>query len=510
MSKLSRRTFLKLMGHGSACLSIGGIAALSRIARTAAAQTQKASASEWEYYYPDKHDPEAWEVFYPGKYNAEDAKFLKEFNADLDQINNNKGNINIKDLVSGKLEGKPWVGRVTEVTRDNMTTIANTYAGNNPLFTNRQYAKKTKYGEMAFPMVVTPSFFPSIHAAGSGGLGDYMVGDPHNNVIKFCKPVYEGDKLFTVYDEKHCIDITPGTGSQYRTFALTGSGRIFNQKGELVAEGANTMKEAFRRHKDPAKRNKDGKPQLEDHGWWERKAHIYTDEDWEKIIGIWKNEKIQGSKALYWDDVEIGDEPGPYSTAPIIPAEETAIMMNAPQLAIDIKKNILDPKAFAKMVKNKEGIYVMPENREKKPASGPQFGMEAPSGDRAVCQNAVAAKFAAGMLLNWIGDQGWLQKFGWVIIPKSRYDLTVIPETPKECYPALFDNKYPYLDKVPYYKGCCAFWHTMEGDIFNILTYVTDKYKKDGEYFVDLIWWVQTIDKYLVEEGFATVKLPKK
>jgi len=40
--------------------------------------------------------------------------------------------------------------------------------------------------------------------------------------------------------------------------------------------------------------------------------------------------------------------------------------------------------------------------------------------------------------------------------------------------------------------------------------YVFDKYSKNGEYFVDLIWWIETLDKDLILEGFATVKLALK
>jgi hypothetical protein len=75
--------------------------------------------------------------------------------------------------------------------------------------------------------------------------------------------------------------------------------------------------------------------------------------------------------------------------------------------------------------------------------------------------------------------------------------------------PTLFD-KYPYMDKVPYLRGCRAAWHALEGDLVICRGYVTDKYTQNNEYFVDLTFWCQTFDKYLVEEGFATVKLPKK
>jgi hypothetical protein len=73
--------------------------------------------------------------------------------------------------------------------------------------------------------------------------------------------------------------------------------------------------------------------------------------------------------------------------------------------------------------------------------------------------------------------------------------------------PALFD-KYPY--KVPYMRGCRAAWHAMEGDLIISRAYVTNKYQIGSDYFVDLAWWCQTFDNYLIEEGNTTVKLPKK
>jgi hypothetical protein len=137
---------------------------------------------------------------------------------------------------------------------------------------------------------------------------------------------------------------------------------------------------------------------------------------------------------------------------------------------------------------------------------------------RALVQNSLAAKFAAGMITNWMGDNGWLQRVHWDImeLPPGSEDFisfnedpTRIPEIPMELRPALFD-KYPYLEKVPYMRGCRAAWHCMEGDLIISRAYVTNKYQIGNEYFVDLSWWCHTFDNYLIEEGSATVKLPKK
>jgi hypothetical protein len=241
---------------------------------------------------------------------------------------------------------------------------------------------------------------------------------------------------------------------------------------------------------------------------------------------MWKNEWVRGDRVLYWDDVEIGDEPTPTACGPVLSEEETRIIMDAPLWCTEIKKNMLDPKTREKMVKNNQGIYVLPEYREKKAGSGGASGHgagatasvdpDAPkeirnTDGRALLQNAVCSKFAAGMLLNWMGDEGWLQRIHWDImapggpaIPKS-----LIPPLTREIMPPLFD-KFPYLEKVPHMKFKRASWHPLEGDLVISKGYVVDKYKNGGEYYVDVIWWCETFDKYIIEEGSATIELPKK
>jgi acyl dehydratase len=494
-----------------------------------------------------------WEFYHPCQYDVDDAKVLNEFYAELDKINK-RGEVNVGDLVAGKLAGTPGVDRTTKISPDSMMTIAKANVGTNPLFMDRDYARKTTYSDrIAFPLIISLEVMPAMPK--TKGIGDYMVVSSHNDTNSYYKPVYEGDTLYTLIDEQRCIDITPAEGSFYRTFSMRGSARVFNQKGELVAEGANVLRESFRRHKDKAKRNPDGAHAWESPDWWSRMPYVYTDKDWETIIGIWKNEKVRGAEPLYWDEVKVGDELAPTAVGPLILNTQMDMSFTPPQYAIDIKKNVLDPAVFPKMVKNKLGIYVLPEYLEKKTGGGPEMpggqggapgggpgggqaggpgGAQAPAASnpmmaqpktkeiairdgRAVFQNSVAAKFAAGMICNWMGDQGWLQRIGWDIMadppgsdPSIDYDAfpTRIPVIPRQYMPPLFD-KFPYLEKVPRMRGIRAAWHVLENDLVICRAYVTSKYQNKGEYFVDLSWWDETLDHYLVEEGFATVKLPK-
>ena len=163
----------------------------------------------------------------------------------------------------------------------------------------------------------------------------------------------------------------------------------------------------------------------------------------------------------------------------------------------------------------------MPQNRGWVPSDlGPNPVTEeiALRDGRSTFQNSVAAKLAAGMICDWMGDDGWLRKVGWNImeIPMGsdasinyQEHPTLIPNIPGKYYPDLFD-KYPYMAKVPFMWGCRAGWHVLENDLIICNAYVTAKYQKGSEYFVDLTWWDTTFDGYMVQEGFATVKLPKK
>jgi acyl dehydratase len=559
MVKLSRRRFIQVLGGSAAAMGMG-----MKLPVNAWSQAAGTSGRKWS----------DWEFYKPGQYDEADAKVLNDFFAELGAITKSGKNINASDVISGKVvstQAGPG-GRGTKITPDSMATIARANVNDNPLFMDRECAKKSKYGaQFAFPMISSQEVMPAMPK--SKGIGDYMVVSSHNDTNSYYKPFYEGDTLYAVTDEQHCTDVTPTQGSYYRTFVMSGHCRVYNQKGELVSEAANVLRESFRRHKDKSKRNSDGAHAWESPDWWNRPRYQYTDKDWDNIISMWKKEKVRGAETLYWDEVKVGDTLTPRAIGPLILSEESDMAMSVPQYAIDIKKSVLDPNVFPTMKKNKYGIWVLPEYLEKKPrgAGGPGGGMpEMPGGQgipggqvtpqgaegaqesadglrrtggqespmavssamgampttkeianrdgRAVFQNSVAAKFAAGMICNWMGDNGWLQRVGWDIMdipPGSdksinfQKDPTIIPSIPRNLFPALFD-KYPYMEKVASMKDKRANWHVLENDLVICNAVVTSKYQQGGDYFVDLTWWDITLDNYIVQEGFATVKLPKR
>ncbi len=505
----SRRDFLELLAGGSVAFAAArlGLSERSWAQSTVPEDTHLADGDEWEFYKP-------------GVYDEDDRKILQAFQAKLDKLHS-RGKLSFADIVSQKPD-VTWGLNIRpgfEITHEYMLQQADRFGGGTPWFSDKISDEGSDgYPQgivhMALPCVVVDEYMPHMPP----GIGDYMVVSGWNGTTSFYKPVYESDKLYSVVDEQHFQDITPPAGSKYRTFLMSGWGRVFNQKGELVAEGANVLKESYRRHRDKNKRNRNGIRAWESPDWWhQHPAHMYTDRDWETILALWKSEKRPGAKPLYWDDVKVGDQPQPTADSPILAEVQTNIMGYVPQWVTDLKRDMLDPDYFKTLVKNSQGIYVPPQHLNKgvdTEPPGPGMAEMPPEhanrDGRSVVGNSFCAKLAAVMIYNWMGDYGWVERLGWDIMPKPPgYPDSVIPPLPRAGMPALFD-KYPYLEKVPSLKDRRAESHPLEGDVIVNRGYVTDKYKKGEDYFADLVWWCETIDSIIVQEGFATVKLPKR
>jgi hypothetical protein len=67
-----------------------------------------------------------------------------------------------------------------------------------------------------------------------------------------------------------------------------------------------------------------------------------------------------------------------------------------------------------------------------------------------------------------------------------------------------------FLEKIPKMKHRYVNAHGLTGDLAIVKSCVYDKYIRDGEFLVELGWWVESIDGYIWEEGGATVRLPSK
>lgn len=466
-------------------------------------------------------------ILYPGVYTEREKILVQKYIADNRAIEA-RGEIDVKALISGKLpKDTPGVGPTIVATEAMVRYNNQKYDPENPILNVVEYAKKLGYRNiLAYPTFAAHDDTFMVPYPGKAR-DTLLVSDLNHNVTNY-KPVYPGDTLYLVSNSRHVTDLTPPEGSIYRSVAIQSSGSIYNQRGEKVSdvifrvtEGVKIYKEAGKAPKNPGFMDFWEAPD-----WKKRAAHYYTDKDWEFIKGIWSKEKRQSATPLYWEDVKIGDEPAWTVDGPI----EASVNPTPPWGmgaggSRSMKKEIMDPQVFKTMIRGEnDGIYRLPNRADYVPAipatAGCPGGASCPGGpppagaidtqdihkqaeDRAILINYMGRDFAIRHLNNWMGDRGWLYNIRWSIMdPRSHaaYGKTV-PVNPQA---------ERYLDRVPKMKGKYVSTHGMTKDVAIVKSYVYDKYSRDGEFFVDLVWWVETIEGDIWEEGGATVRLPSK
>ena len=115
--------------------------------------------------------------------------------------------------------------------------------------------------------------------------------------------------------------------------------------------------------------------------------------------------------------------------------------------------------------------------------------------------------YAIRHLSDWMGDSGRLHSISWGALYTK--DMVV----PGEPGPVVNPETDTYRDKVPkdLLKAPNVLGEGKGDNKFVIIrSYVHDKFVRDGEFFVELIWWIDTISGDNSGEGRATVKLPSR
>jgi hypothetical protein len=298
---------------------------------------------------------------------------------------------------------------------------------------------------------------------------------------------------------------------------------VYNQRGEKINDTTWRVTESLKTYKDGKRPEKMGFPEMwEAPDWMARPAHVYTDADWDFIRGLWAKEKRRGAEPLYWEDVSVGDQPTWTVDGPI----DESLAPSAPYGlgtggSRTLRKEIMDPATFATMVRGEDGVYRLPNKDDYVPAvpdGVKPFFMVDPEGEtndaavdtqgihkagagRGVLINFLGRELAVRHINDWMGDKGWLQNIRWGIMPAEAHAALgkIVPKDPGCEY---------FLGKVPFMAGKHALAHGLTGDLALVKSYVYDKYVRNGEFFADLAWWIETIEGDIWLEGGATVILP--
>ena len=438
-----------------------------------------------------------YEIFYPGQYSEEDQKVIEAHQKKLDAVNN-RGEIDVQALVNGTIDPEtPGLGHgpfgVFKCEEYMCQFDADNYAPDNPLYHDDAYAQAAGFDKrICIPMSGDRGMF---WAEMPAELRDNLVVSGLNHVRYFHKPVYPGDTLYSVTDHQEFVELTPEKGSEYRTFGISGSGRIFNQKGELIISGYSRTKESLRRHADPSKRNPTPMPNWECPAWWDlRPRHRYTAEDWARIKEIWANETRRGAEPLYWEDVNVGDSAPEYLEGPISQLDQIKYHGLDEIGSPSLKKVMAHPVMSKTLRIDEYGEYY-----EMNGVGHLEDGRI--PGHRPAFYNFMPVNHVINALQNWIGDKGWVKMISWRIMNNMPGYEDDIPD---------FPDPDSYIAKVPALAGKTIDTHGMAGDVILVKTYVTEKYKEDRKNCVKLVWWCETIDGIIYQEGESIVELPSK
>ena len=414
----------------------------------------------------------------------------------------------------------------------------------NPLFNDPDYAKQTVWGNLpAMPGYIsmeTRNKIPPELGYETRPDGTTFVGDGYDHTDEYYAPVFPGDQLTARDVAWDVIDVTPKEGSIKRRMIFINTCEVTNQDGVVVARCIRRWPESLMRGLDdetnamlaaqvpgaePAKKpeGKEGGPGGAGGpggpggaggpggpggaggpglpgagavgGGGRHASHIYTREDYDKMVEVWKGEKIRGAEPLYWEDVNIGDEPAP--------------VCSPPQVGFEIVRTI----AAWQIMKDNNGLKEVltgvggdPHFYQFDPTTGlyrnesGHLGL----GSVAYLYNFHAKCLNARIFTNWCGDQGFVTKLGWRFVNDAPKDQQY------NHFPADFYRPTELL-KVPYMKDRYANSHGYGDDAFITRAYVVDKYiGEDGGHYVDLIAWCEDFDGNIGQEIPATVKLPSR
>ena len=182
---------------------------------------------------------------------------------------------------------------LTEATRDNILNFADAIGDNNPLWTNEEYARKSRFGMITAPPTflynVNHGTLPSLSPPGKPlvmSLGLLYAGAE----LEFYRPIFLGDEISV---SGKAVDIVRKQSKSLGPMLfVTGDAYYRNQNGNLIG----TIRTTQARYKPP-----------------ERHV-VHFDREPRTDINVKSPDLLayertrRGAEPRYWEDVKIGDE----------------------------------------------------------------------------------------------------------------------------------------------------------------------------------------------------------
>lgn len=291
--------------------------------------------------------------------------------------------------------GQEWVRTEpyfnVAATRDTIRHFCQGIGDVNPLYTNPEYARNSRYGRLAAP----PCFLYSVHwPCAQGGLMPGIHAWHAGNDWELFRPILEGDELSAV---ETLTDVVEKKSQM--------AGRIFipyadtfyrNQRGELVARAKGWTVVAER-----GAAGSKGKY-----------AHIekatYTVEKLREIEADYDREEIRGANPRYWEDVKVGEELTPVVKGPLSMRDNFAWLMGGGSPYIRAHRIELEYRRrhpAVGMIDSTTGQVDVPELVHMEESRAKEIGV--PGAYDYGCQRM---SWLGQLPTNWIGDDGFLKR----------------------------------------------------------------------------------------------------
>lgn len=276
------------------------------------------------------------------------------------------------------------------VSYEAIRNYVNGLGDDNPLWVDKEYASKTRYGTLVAPpswlysvcLTYILQGLPGVHAFHSG------------NEWEFYKPIMFMDKIrpeivFTGFEKKK----SEFAGEMIMEYQ---EAKYFNQRDELVAK-ANAWLVRVERG---ATRKKGKYTAI-------RLPHSWTEEEIKKIEGDILSEKARGSEIRYWEDVKIGDKVGPLIKGPLGLGDEFAYFSGAG--VASLKAHRIAVKEFHR---HPAWSFRDPNSWRLEPIAGVHWNFEAAKAaglpypyDAGIQRQS----WLMQLFTDWMGDEGWLK-----------------------------------------------------------------------------------------------------
>jgi acyl dehydratase len=329
----------------------------------------------------------------------------------------------------------------------------------NPLYQDRTYAEKTRWGGMIAPPTLVESagigegrhLTPEEREEGRGGGLPGVHGWHSGETFEWYLPMRENDTLHKV---TYLADVQVKHGQMAGRQVLVYTETIYrNQHKDVVCK---RLTLGMRAERDAARET----------GKYKYDPHIWTDEELAEIDAAYESERQRGAEPRYWEDVTVGMELDPLVRGPFTGTDAVAFKLGWGEAFVRTGRHAYQyrkahPLGYSRSWLNIPDVVerVHWEHDFAREVGTPGFYDYGPQ----------RTAWMGNLLTNWIGDDGWVKKMSLQV------------------------RRFNVEGDVQWYKGR-----------------VTEKYLKDGEYTVECELWAENQRGEITAPGTAVVLLPSR